>query len=87
MLFELDPKLFKVGDFVFKRALFKWSENPPLEKIEMVFSKKFSFLVQREFLYKIALEINLENFLEFKKPKKYNLSLKIKGTFKNTTLK
>ena len=38
-------------------------------------SKKFSFLVQREFLYKIALEINLENFLEFKKPKKNNSSI------------
>ena len=32
-------------------------------------SRKFSYLVQREFLYKIALEINLENFLEFSKQK------------------
>ena len=38
-------------------------------------SKKLSYFVQREFLYKIALEINLENFLEFNKPKKYNLKL------------
>ena len=36
-------------------------------------SRKFSYLVQREFLYKIALEINLENFLEFSKQKKYNI--------------
>ena len=35
-------------------------------------SKKFSYLVQREFLYKIALELNLEIFLNFIKQKKIN---------------
>ena len=35
-------------------------------------SKKFSFLVQREFLYKIALEIKLEDYLIFNKQKKMN---------------
>ena len=35
-------------------------------------SKKFSFLVQREFLYKIALEIKLEDYLIFSKQKKMN---------------
>jgi len=35
-------------------------------------SKKFSFLVQREFLYKIALEIKLEDCLIFSKQKKMN---------------
>ena len=30
-------------------------------------SKKFSYLVQREFLYKIAQEINLEKFIKFNK--------------------
>ena len=38
-------------------------------------SKKFSFLVQRDFLYKIALEINLENYLKFNKQAKSNTSL------------
>ena len=33
-------------------------------------SKKFSYLVQRDFLYKIALKINLENYLVFNKQKK-----------------
>ena len=36
-------------------------------------SKKFSFLVQRDFLYKIALEIKLEKFLKYKKQKNANL--------------
>ena len=38
-------------------------------------SKKFSFLVQRDFLYKIALEINLKDYLEFSKQPKINLRL------------
>jgi len=38
-------------------------------------SKKFSYLVQRDFLYNIALEINLENYLEFNKQKKSNTSV------------
>ena len=38
-------------------------------------SKKLSFFVQREFLYKIALEINLENYLEFNKQKSPNISV------------
>ena len=33
-------------------------------------SKKFSFLVQRDFLYQIALEVNLENYLIYIKNKK-----------------
>ena len=32
-------------------------------------TKKFSYLVQREFLYKIALEINLPVYLKFNKRK------------------
>ena len=36
-------------------------------------SKKFSFLVQRDFLYKIALEINLEKYFEFSQQKKSNV--------------
>ena len=39
-------------------------------------SKKFSFLVQREFLYKIAIEINLEDYLDFSKQKKINSRFK-----------
>ena len=38
-------------------------------------SKKFSYLVQRDFLYNIALEINLENYLEFNKQKSPNISV------------
>tara|TARA_B100001123_G_C15248379_1_gene1001839 strand:- start:649 stop:1350 length:702 start_codon:yes stop_codon:yes gene_type:complete len=36
-------------------------------------SKKFSYLVQSDFLYKIATEINLENFLLFNKQNKTSL--------------
>ena len=38
-------------------------------------SKKFSYLVQRDFLYKIALKINLENYLVFNKQKKSDTRL------------
>ena len=38
-------------------------------------SKKFSSLVQRDFLYKIALKINLENYLIFNKQKKSDTRL------------
>ena len=38
-------------------------------------SKKFSYLVQRDFLYNIALEINLESYLEFNKQKSPNISV------------
>ena len=36
-------------------------------------SKKLSFLVQRDFLFKISQDINLVDFLEFNKQKKQNL--------------
>ena len=32
-------------------------------------TKKFSFLVQRDFLYKISLELNLDEFLKYSKQK------------------
>ena len=38
-------------------------------------SKKFSFLVQKDFLYKIASKINLENFLDFSTKEKNNKRL------------
>ena len=38
-------------------------------------SKKFSYLVQRDFLYNIALKINLENYLVFNKQKKSDTRL------------
>ena len=38
-------------------------------------SKKFSFLVQRDFLYKVALEMNLEKYFEFSQQKKSNVRL------------
>ena len=38
-------------------------------------SKKFSYLVQRDFLYKIALKIDLENYLVFNKHKKSDTRL------------
>ena len=35
-------------------------------------TKKFSYLVQRDFLFKIALEINLHKYLIYKKQNKFN---------------
>lgn len=46
-------------------------------------SKKFSYLVQRDFLYKIALELNLEVFLKFNKQPKNNIRLN-KSIFADT---